>query len=412
MAAPPPVVDVSEARPVEEPLARLQRQLEGLTGALDEFRASVARAASAASSGDAVMCVSAMSPARGAAEAEEEERAEAEVRRRRKMGLPSLFSPPQTQSEAAALLAAVARVKGGGGRGGVRRSSSADSVGAAAAAAAWAVPRAASAAAGRVAGGGRGGRRRHGSAGASSASMPELEGTGALDEDELEESTLDMLAGGSDNRVELNVGGQVFATSRATLRRCKDSMLTALVSGNFGDVAGGGGSGGGGGHAEDGADGAAAAPAAATAVFIDRDPTYFRFILNYLRDGALDTDGNSLQENLGILREARFYHVKPLVRRMNDVIRRARMLKKAELTEEKVYKITADVRVDQLDETFQHMNMAQGYDFEGWVPARDVKVRAATGRGSRAEPAVTILWSKKLSRGELTLLDRLQGVNM
>jgi len=47
-------------------------------------------------------------------------------------------------------------------------------------------------------------------------------------------------------------------------------------------------------------------------LFIDRDPTYFRWILNYLRDGYLVTIPSALHERLQILQEARFYSLNSL----------------------------------------------------------------------------------------------------
>jgi len=92
--------------------------------------------------------------------------------------------------------------------------------------------------------------------------------------------------------VELNVGGKVFATSFATLTR-EISLLSVLVSGGAGtenfvkyDNRG--------------------------RIFIDRDPTHFRWLLNYLRDGYLVTIPSQLQHRLEILHEARFYRLDSL----------------------------------------------------------------------------------------------------
>ena len=65
--------------------------------------------------------------------------------------------------------------------------------------------------------------------------------------------------------IRLNVGGVVFATTRGTLQNGADSFFTALVNDAHT-------------HAYDEASGA---------IFIDRDPTHFRHVLNYLREGAV-----------------------------------------------------------------------------------------------------------------------------
>ena len=85
--------------------------------------------------------------------------------------------------------------------------------------------------------------------------------------------------------VKLNVGGKRFTTSLRTLTRDPNSMLAAMFSGRH-EVQ----------TTEDGS------------FFIDRDGTYFRFILNYLRDGELILPENPkfLKE---LVAEARFYQL-------------------------------------------------------------------------------------------------------
>eukprot|EP01127_Copromyxa_protea_P007149 TRINITY_DN17067_c0_g1_i1.p1 TRINITY_DN17067_c0_g1~~TRINITY_DN17067_c0_g1_i1.p1 ORF type:complete len:370 (+),score=48.11 TRINITY_DN17067_c0_g1_i1:37-1146(+) len=89
--------------------------------------------------------------------------------------------------------------------------------------------------------------------------------------------------------VELNVGGKIFATTFATLTR-EISLLSLYVSGGAGTenlVA----------YDKEGR------------IFIDRDPTHFRWLLNYLRDGYLVTIPSQLQHRLEILHEARYYRL-------------------------------------------------------------------------------------------------------
>lgn len=93
--------------------------------------------------------------------------------------------------------------------------------------------------------------------------------------------------------VELNVGGMLFATTIDTLtHRNTDSMLTAMFSGRHRlhkDSKG--------------------------IIFIDRDGTHFRHILNWLRDGVLPTlDFPSYQE---LLREAEYYQLVDLMESIN-----------------------------------------------------------------------------------------------
>lgn len=96
----------------------------------------------------------------------------------------------------------------------------------------------------------------------------------------------------------MDVGGHLFTTSTTTLTRDADSMLAAMFSGR---------------HiikVED--DGS---------VFIDRDGTHFRYILNYLRDGvtegSLPEDQQTLKE---LLNETIYYQITGLVEAIEDKI--------------------------------------------------------------------------------------------
>ncbi|BFZ10166.1 hypothetical protein BsWGS_13205 [Bradybaena similaris] len=81
-------------------------------------------------------------------------------------------------------------------------------------------------------------------------------------------------------RIRLDVGGNLFTTSRLTLTRDADSMLAAMFSGRH--------------HVSQEEDGT---------VFIDRDGTHFRYILNYLRDGGVNHNG--LPRDRQVLKELR-----------------------------------------------------------------------------------------------------------
>ena len=89
--------------------------------------------------------------------------------------------------------------------------------------------------------------------------------------------------------VELRVGNHKFTTSIATLQSDPDSMLAAMFSKRFEPL-----------KQKDGA------------YFIDRDGTYFRHVLNYLRMGGLP---RRIIEECGdeLLDEAEFYSLKGLI---------------------------------------------------------------------------------------------------
>ncbi|KAL6071323.1 SH3KBP1-binding protein 1 [Balamuthia mandrillaris] len=88
--------------------------------------------------------------------------------------------------------------------------------------------------------------------------------------------------------VKVNVGGHVFTTSSTTMCMCTGSMLEAMFSGRH-----------------------ALTPMEDGSVFIDRDPTHFRTILNYLRGNkpVLPENQTGLEE---LLQECEFYGLAPL----------------------------------------------------------------------------------------------------
>ncbi|XP_061837160.1 BTB/POZ domain-containing protein KCTD2 isoform X1 [Nerophis lumbriciformis] len=98
--------------------------------------------------------------------------------------------------------------------------------------------------------------------------------------------------------VRLNVGGTYFVTTKQTLCREPKSFLFRLCQDDPDldsdkDQTG--------------------------AYLIDRDPTYFGPILNYLRHGKLILDKNLAEE--GVLEEAEFYNIASLVRLVKERIR-------------------------------------------------------------------------------------------
>nr|XP_031537652.1 SH3KBP1-binding protein 1 isoform X4 [Vicugna pacos] len=93
--------------------------------------------------------------------------------------------------------------------------------------------------------------------------------------------------------IHLNVGGKRFSTSRQTLTWIPDSFFSSLLSGRISTL-----------KDETGA---------VSRIFIDRDPTVFAPILNFLRTKELDPRG---VHGSSLLHEAQFYGLTPLVRRL------------------------------------------------------------------------------------------------
>jgi hypothetical protein len=99
----------------------------------------------------------------------------------------------------------------------------------------------------------------------------------------------------SNEMIELNVGGQVFATTIETLRtshRDEEHFFRSLVIKLENDTI-------------------PVAKDSKNRVFIDRNPTYFNYILDYIRDGTIQ-GGLSAKELHGIMQEAIFYSLNSL----------------------------------------------------------------------------------------------------
>jgi len=98
-------------------------------------------------------------------------------------------------------------------------------------------------------------------------------------------------------KVKLNIGGIRYETSVTTLAKDGTSMLAAMFSGLYPLSP----------DADDGS------------IFIDRDGTHFRYILNYLRDGTFNPPQETpiLRE---LLQEAEFYQIGGLIRMLKQFL--------------------------------------------------------------------------------------------
>ncbi|KAG8038861.1 hypothetical protein G9C98_003168 [Cotesia typhae] len=97
--------------------------------------------------------------------------------------------------------------------------------------------------------------------------------------------------------VRLNVGGTYFLTAKTTLARDPNSFLYRLCQEDSDLISD---------RDETGA------------YLIDRDPTYFSPVLNYLRHGKLVINKDLTEE--GVLEEAEFYNITELIRLVNERI--------------------------------------------------------------------------------------------
>ncbi|XP_068672342.1 BTB/POZ domain-containing protein KCTD5-like [Montipora capricornis] len=147
------------------------------------------------------------------------------------------------------------------------------------------------------------------------------------------------MAVSSNNWVKLNVGGTSFLTTKQTLCRHPNSFLHRLCAEDP-DLPSD--------KDENGA------------YMIDRDPRYFGPVLNYLRHGKLIIDKDLLEE--GVLEEAEFYNIDPLVRLIKERIQsREARLKHPFQSKKHVYRVL-QCHEDELTQMVS--TMSDGWRFE------------------------------------------------
>ncbi|KAM4715023.1 BTB/POZ domain-containing protein KCTD5 isoform 2-T2 [Anableps anableps] len=146
---------------------------------------------------------------------------------------------------------------------------------------------------------------------------------------------------GGDNSkwVRLNVGGTVFLTTRQTLLKEQTSFLYRLCQQQ--DL-----------HSDTDETGA---------YVIDRDPTYFGPILNYLRHGKLVYNKELAEE--GVLEEAEFYNITPLIKLIKERIIE-RDSKATQVPPKHVYRV---LQCQEEELTQMVSTMSDGWKFEQMV---------------------------------------------
>ncbi|XP_060116841.1 LOW QUALITY PROTEIN: BTB/POZ domain-containing protein KCTD5-like [Heteronotia binoei] len=140
--------------------------------------------------------------------------------------------------------------------------------------------------------------------------------------------------------VRLNVGGTCFLTTRQTLCRDPKSFLFRLC------------------QADPDLD---SDKDETGAYLIDRDPTYFGPVLNYLRHGKLVINKDLAEE--GVLEEAEFYNITSLIKLVKDKIRE-RDSKVLQLPAKHVYRV---LQCQEEELTQMVSTMSDGWKFEQLV---------------------------------------------
>ena len=176
--------------------------------------------------------------------------------------------------------------------------------------------------------------------------------------------------------VRLNVGGQVFMTTRSTLENGGGSDQPTYFSALMSDA-----------HTHTFDNGA---------LFIDRDPLHFRHILNYLRDGVVPLErSDNAQQLAEILREAQFYAIDGLEVKLRLHLSQLDVAITKENSGEKEFKIAVTMQ-SALDALIGEWT-SRGYDVLCCSSCTD----------SASNILFTVCFVKYLSRSQSELLDRL-----
>ncbi|XP_056152994.1 BTB/POZ domain-containing protein KCTD5 isoform X1 [Lampris incognitus] len=145
---------------------------------------------------------------------------------------------------------------------------------------------------------------------------------------------------GASKWIRLNVGGTYFLTTRQTLCRDPKSFLYRLSQ----------------------ADPELDSDKDETGAYlIDRDPTYFGPVLNYLRHGKLVLNRDLAEE--GVLEEAEFYNITSLIKLIKDKIRE-RDSKTSQAPVKHVYRV---LQCQEEELTQMVSTMSDGWKFEQLV---------------------------------------------
>ncbi|XP_015732055.1 BTB/POZ domain-containing protein KCTD5 isoform X1 [Excalfactoria chinensis] len=155
--------------------------------------------------------------------------------------------------------------------------------------------------------------------------------------------------------VRLNVGGTCFLTTRQTLCRDPKSFLFRLC------------------QADPDLD---SDKDETGAYLIDRDPTYFGPVLNYLRHGKLVINKDLAEE--GVLEEAEFYNITSLIKLVKDKIRE-RDSKISQVPVKHVYRV---LQCQEEELTQMVSTMSDGWKFEQLV---SIGSQYGCGRAQQSE---------------------------
>ncbi len=123
--------------------------------------------------------------------------------------------------------------------------------------------------------------------------------------------------------VTLIIGGSVFVTTFSTLLSVENSYFTGMFSSQFADSRR---------FSDDG-------KIEAQKIFIDRDGTHFRYILNYLRDRSIIVDHDNIPFLYQLLAEANYYSLDGMAKEIQKIIENSQELERERDMEKRELKL-------------------------------------------------------------------------
>ena len=180
------------------------------------------------------------------------------------------------------------------------------------------------------------------------------------------------------SRVRLNVGGKYFLTTYDTLSNAhnkeKPTYFSGITSGHFKEEFD--------------------ELLKESYYFIDRDPTHFRYVLNYLRDGNVSCIPQKIELLREILQESSFYAIEGLTTLLEKDLKALVEAEKLSASDEKEYKLFTGLSSEELANTFDEWVKRNGFDV--------VSVAYDSTR-----QAYTLVVSKYITREDMIFVKRL-----
>ncbi len=136
--------------------------------------------------------------------------------------------------------------------------------------------------------------------------------------------------------------------------------------------------------------------------FIDRDPTHFRYILNYLRDGNVcGIPQDNVQVLNEILQEASFYSITGLTNFITTLLKQINENDKKANSDVKEHKLFQDITRHELLDIFNEYVKQNGYDV----------VSMTQGVKTKGIQSYNLIICKHISREDMNFVNRLMATS-